>query len=249
MKNWYKSQPYWLKGGICGISFILIYFILFSSLISQGIFIESASLLSAPFAAPFAIIWVLLGPILNVPLDGNFITPAIKTGATIINTFGFVILFALYFLIGALIGLAVGQRKNFIAFAVAAIIVAIVTYAGVYILQYKTTLVNTAAKTDLAACGTFPRTTGDGGPTSRYFVCRNTNTGDCYYKTSYFEQIEGCDPKFSDNNPYGNAECIKDLVDVYNFNGNLLEKGRNIYRPEDGCANTEQKYFESKIKK
>ncbi|MFA5948116.1 MAG: hypothetical protein WC806_04035 [Candidatus Gracilibacteria bacterium] len=102
---------------------------------------------------------------------------------------------------------------------------------------------------DLTACGDFPTSMGDGGPSARFFVCRNIDTGDCYYKTSYFEQINGCDPKFSDSNPYGNNECFKSLLNVYDFNGNVVENESENYRPKDNCTNTEQNYFESKIKK
>jgi hypothetical protein len=147
------------------------------------------------------------------------------------------------------------QQKKFTAVIVAVVIIAIVAGAGIYIWQNSKSQSNQAVtpvvtdKTDLSVCGDFPRSSGDGGPTSRYFVCRNINTGDCYYKTSYFEQIKGCDPKFSDDNPYGNEECFQSLVDVYNFSGTLLEKGKDIYRAEDNCANTAQQYFEAKIKK
>ncbi len=147
------------------------------------------------------------------------------------------------------------KQKNFTAIW-AVVIVAIIVVAGIYIWQTQSpqsqvtdTKVAVMDKTDLKACGDFPRTSGDGGPTSRYSVCRNINTGECYYKTSYVEQIKGCDSKFSDDNPYGNDECFKGLVDVYSFNGSIFEKGKESYRPEDSCANTEQKYFESKIKK
>lgn len=148
------------------------------------------------------------------------------------------------------------KQKNITAVIVVAVIVAIVVGAGIYIWQNSkpqsdqmVTPVVTNDKTDLTACGDFPRSSGDGGPTSRYFVCRNINTSACYYKTSYFEQIKGCDPKFSDDNPYGNEECFQSLVDIYNFSGSLLEKGKDGYRAEDNCANTTQQYFESKIKK
>jgi len=148
------------------------------------------------------------------------------------------------------------QQKKFTAVIVIVVIITIVAGAGFYIWQDQKSQSNQVVtpvvninKADLTACGDFTRSSGDGGPTSRYFVCRNINTGDCYYKTSYFEQIKGCDPKFSDDNPYGNEECFKNLVDVYDFNGNLIEKGKDDYRAEDSCANTEQQYFESKIKK
>ncbi len=103
--------------------------------------------------------------------------------------------------------------------------------------------------TDITVCGDVPRVSGDGGPTSRYAVCRNKDTGDCYYKTSYMKQIDGCDPAFSDENPYGNDECFTSVEDVYQFSGALLEKEKQQYRSEDTCVLTEQQYVESKIKK
>ncbi len=148
------------------------------------------------------------------------------------------------------------EKQKVTAILLVVVIVAVILAAGVYIWQQSKSQPNQMAnpvttenKTDLAACGFFPQVSGDGGPTSRYFVCRNVNTGDCYYKTSYFQQIKGCDPKFSDDNPYGNEKCFQNLIDIYNFSGTLVEKGKSSYRTEDNCAVTEQKYFESKTKK
>ncbi|MFA5175493.1 MAG: hypothetical protein WC430_03725 [Patescibacteria group bacterium] len=142
------------------------------------------------------------------------------------------------------------EQKKYTTVIMAAIIIVII--AGIIYIWRGQKLITpdtTNHNTNLTACGDFPRSSNDGGPTSRYFVCRNINTGNCYYKTSYFEQINGCDPKFSGDNPYGNEECFQSLVDVYNFSGTLLEKGKDGYQAEDNCANTTQQYFEAKIKK
>ncbi|HOX97079.1 MAG TPA: hypothetical protein PL066_01835 [bacterium] len=97
---------------------------------------------------------------------------------------------------------------------------------------------------DLTACGDFETASNDGGgPNSYYFVCRNATDGQCYYKKTYFEQIDGCDPEF-DTNPYGKEECFENKTALYNFNGQI---GENIATGNDNCAATTQAYFETKI--
>jgi len=103
-------------------------------------------------------------------------------------------------------------------------------------------------KSDLAACGDFPRIEAGGGPTSYFDVCRNADTGDCYYKKIYFKQISGCDPQFSDENPYGREECFKHVSDIYNAKGSKTEREQEGYRQTDNCASTSQQYFDSKVK-
>ncbi|QQR84040.1 hypothetical protein IPJ72_02490 [Candidatus Peregrinibacteria bacterium] len=96
---------------------------------------------------------------------------------------------------------------------------------------------------DLTACGDFTTSSGDGGPTSRYFVCRDANNGQCYYKKTYFEQIPGCDPE-SDKNPYGKEECFENKTALYSFNSATSQSTTNS---NDSCAATTQTYFESKV--
>lgn len=96
---------------------------------------------------------------------------------------------------------------------------------------------------DLSVCGDFPVATGDGGPTSHYFVCRNANDGGCYYKKTSFEQIPGCDPEF-DKYDYGKEECFSNKTATYTLEGNLLETTENV---NDKCSATTQTYFESKV--
>ena len=97
---------------------------------------------------------------------------------------------------------------------------------------------------DLTVCGDFPTSSGDGGPTSRYFVCRDANDGQCYYKKTYFEQIPGCDPEF-DKYDYGKEECFENKAALYTFDGTLSQ---SIANSDDSCAATTQTYFESKVK-
>ena len=98
---------------------------------------------------------------------------------------------------------------------------------------------------DLTACGTFPTSTGDGDVGSRYFVCRNANDGQCYYKEAYSEQIKGCDPEF-DKNPYGKEECFESKAALFTFEGSPSES--DIANSNDNCDLTTQVYFESKVK-
>jgi hypothetical protein len=102
---------------------------------------------------------------------------------------------------------------------------------------------------DLSACGSFPATSGDGGPTSRYFVCRSAKTGDCYYKKAYQAQVPGCDPEF-DKNPYGKEECFENKADFYGWDGKVSESGAGVREKSgDACGITTQDYFESKTGK
>lgn len=96
---------------------------------------------------------------------------------------------------------------------------------------------------DLTACGDFVAFDGDGGPTSRYFVCRESSAGECYYKKTFLEQIPGCDPEF-DKNPYGKEECFKSETSVYAANG---QPSQRAVLSNDTCAATTQTYFESKV--
>ena len=96
---------------------------------------------------------------------------------------------------------------------------------------------------DLTACGDFQTSSSDGEATSRYYVCRDANDGQCYYKKTYFEQIPSCDPEF-DKNPYGKDECFESKTALYSFNGIPLESSTNS---NDTCATTTQNYFESKV--
>ncbi len=97
---------------------------------------------------------------------------------------------------------------------------------------------------DLSACGNFPAASSDSGPTTRYSVCRNSESGECYYRKGYYEQISGCDPEF-EKNPYGKEECFMSKVALFSVEGKVLNNKEN---PKDTCAPTTQKYFESKVK-
>lgn len=97
---------------------------------------------------------------------------------------------------------------------------------------------------DLTACGSFPTSTGDGGPTSRYFVCRNSNDGQCYYKKTYSEQIQGCNPGF-DKNPYGKEECFESKTALFTSTGSPSQS--SAANTNDNCAATTQTYFDSKV--
>ena len=103
-------------------------------------------------------------------------------------------------------------------------------------------------KSDLTVCGDFPVFSGDGDAGAKYQVCRNTETGECFYNKGYSEQIDGCDPEFDpDTNPYGNNECFEWLNDIYNSDGNLTEKGLKALNENLKCQTTYQDYFESKV--
>ncbi len=99
--------------------------------------------------------------------------------------------------------------------------------------------------TDLSACGDFPTSTGDGGPTSRFHVCRDASSGQCYYKKTYQEQISDCDPEF-DKYDYGKDECFKSKTAFYSANDNSVQRTEN---GNDNCAITTQSYFDSKVSK
>jgi len=102
---------------------------------------------------------------------------------------------------------------------------------------------------DLSVCGDFPIASGDGeARMTRYYVCRDSGLGDCYYKKIYYGQIDGCDPEYTDENPFGNMECFSKMSDVYGFDGVLTESKKENYQVKDNCQITEQNYFESKIK-
>ena len=86
IKNWFKSKPYWLRGGIIGLVFILIFTILFY--IIESLFIVNSyawAVISLPFTIPY--IYFSLIPT-------------------------FIIVFLFYFLFGALIGFIVGKIKS-----------------------------------------------------------------------------------------------------------------------------------------
>jgi hypothetical protein len=86
-----------------------------------------------------------------------------------------------------------------------------------------------------------------GGPTTQYAICRNADNGDCYYKKTFFEQIPGCDPEVSDENPYGKEECFKSVANIYGATGNLTQEKVETYRQADNCGATTQQYFDSKV--
>lgn len=99
------------------------------------------------------------------------------------------------------------------------------------------------SKSDLSVCGDFPRSIGDGGPTTRYSVCLDIATGNCFYKKAYQQPIEGCDPEISDENPYGNDECFETVTDTYNADG---KSDTAFIGKKANCQMTTQDYFESK---
>ncbi len=98
---------------------------------------------------------------------------------------------------------------------------------------------------DLAACGDFPTTTADGGPTQRYFVCREAESGDCYYKRSRFVDTGMADCA-SDDAPYGNDECYRTVYDLYGSDGQSLQSAITEVSKSDVCGQTTQDFFLSK---
>jgi len=92
IKNCWKTKPYWLKGGVLGAVFVLVYYSLFTAILSS-LFSSQAELLSAPFALPF-------------------ILSSTWFSGVYLEAIGFVILFTLYFLVGALTGWAIGKIKK-----------------------------------------------------------------------------------------------------------------------------------------
>jgi hypothetical protein len=98
--------------------------------------------------------------------------------------------------------------------------------------------------TDLSSCGEFPTSDGDGGPTTRYFVCKTSQTGNCYYKKTSQEQIPGTDPNFAEN-PYGDADSFTTVTKAYSFTGEPILQKLN---EKDFCELTTQDFFETKVK-
>ncbi len=97
----------------------------------------------------------------------------------------------------------------------------------------------------ISSCGEFPRATGDGGPTSRYYVCQSNVTGECYYKKAYFEEKKDCTVEKYEKS-YGQDNCFTSKTSLYSFEGVKLQKevdNKNI------CEATTQNYFESKVNK
>ena len=99
-----------------------------------------------------------------------------------------------------------------------------------------------------ATCGDFPRSSGDGGPTSRYSVCLNVQNQTCYLKKDYQKQITGCNPRFNDENPYGDDNCFESLIDAYDTTGKRMVAGVKEYRTADSCEPTTQQYFDAKVR-
>jgi hypothetical protein len=92
IKNCWKTKPYWLSGGLLGLVFIVIYYILFNAILSN-LFSDQAELLSTPFFLPFYI-------------SSNWLS------GFYFEVMSFVILLAIYFLVGALIGWSIGKIKK-----------------------------------------------------------------------------------------------------------------------------------------
>lgn len=103
-------------------------------------------------------------------------------------------------------------------------------------------------KSDLAACGDFPKVAHPSGMASYSDVCRNADSGECYYKKMHAQLIPGCDPAFSNENPSGKPECFKMVSDIYDVKGTQTQKGQETYRPTDNCAGTSEQYVDSKLK-
>ncbi|MCF6276909.1 MAG: hypothetical protein L3J07_03645 [Candidatus Magasanikbacteria bacterium] len=115
-------------------------------------------------------------------------------------------------------------------------------------LMSENTNVRTSDKTNLSVCGNFPSHSGEDSISSSYFVCRDVIVGFCYYKNSYFEPIANCDTEVG-TNPYGNPTCFKSVVDIFDFNGEIQERGTDANTKEqDVCGLTTRSYFESKMK-
>lgn len=91
-----------------------------------------------------------------------------------------------------------------------------------------------------AECGDFPESDGNGGPTSRYFVCAGSDS--CYYKQMRQELIDGCDPEF-DTYDYGKDECFETVYERFDIDGEMLEDSLI----DEYCTPTTQRYFESQV--
>lgn len=96
---------------------------------------------------------------------------------------------------------------------------------------------------DISKCGDFPFSSGDGGPGSKYMVCINKKSGECFYRKAFDKLIEGCDPEF-DKYFYGKEECFESDNEDYDFTGKLIKTENKDIE----CKATIQSYFESKVK-
>lgn len=98
-----------------------------------------------------------------------------------------------------------------------------------------------------ASCGDFPRSEDDGSVQSRYAVCKNASTGDCYIKTLYPRPNQGCDPEFGKFRT-GNPKCFTYLSDIHEMGGDKIEQSQTAYRTEDKCELTTPEFFAAVMK-
>jgi hypothetical protein len=104
---------------------------------------------------------------------------------------------------------------------------------------------NTSQTTTLTSlCGDFPISNGDGGPTSRYFVCGDLETQNCYYKVSAYELKEGAE--VNTDLPYGKDEGYSSVTTFYGSDGKqlALTESQSLAL---SCEQTTQDHFESKV--
>lgn len=127
VKDFLRSKPYWLKGGIIAITIVSISFLNFllsefinhSSYFSFGIF-----LISLPYATPFLILMYWFSPVL-FGFESKFLQLFHKTHTTTPSKyvklpeptlFGWVlstvVIFIIYFLLGSLFGLILGKKRK-----------------------------------------------------------------------------------------------------------------------------------------
>ncbi len=97
-------------------------------------------------------------------------------------------------------------------------------------------------------CGDFPIGVDGGGPTSRYHVCMNTQDQTCYLRKTYQKQRAGCNPNFSDKNPYGDDSCFDVLTDTYTMQGRVIKTEVADFRSEDSCEPTTEAFIEAKTR-
>ena len=98
IKNYWAATPYWMKGGVFGIVFIIIYIFAFR-LIVESLSETLFQILAIPTTLPFSFAGII-GWILGLTEDDVMNIPTLILSALF-----------LYFVIGAIIGWVVGKIK------------------------------------------------------------------------------------------------------------------------------------------
>ena len=117
LRDWFKSKPYWLKGGIIGLVFILIFMILFY--INEFLRITHGSfwaIVSTPFTVPYLFVtYLITSMMLTKGVNGDIpqlIYDPSPPKVSSITILSFVLVLLSYFLLGAFIGWIVGKIKS-----------------------------------------------------------------------------------------------------------------------------------------